>query len=82
MHIVYSVAKIIQPRFKPIDPTMAKLKRVYQHLASPGPLVYRGGSHRLPDTIAKQQIIAPFLALCRTHHQKAMFCKENLLSTP
>ena len=82
MHIVYSVAKIIQPRFKPIDETMAKLKTVYQYLASPSRLVYRGGSHRLPDTIAQQQIVAPLTALCRTHQQEALFCKENLLATP
>ena len=82
LHIVYSVAKIVKPRSKPMSPTMRKLKSVYEYIAQPDRLVFRGGSWRLPTEVAQHQIIAPFLNICQKHGVKALFCKQNLLSTP
>jgi DNA repair photolyase len=82
MHIVYSVAKIIQPRFKSMSKTMENLKRSYEHLAHPSKLVFRGGSWRLPHEVAQQHIVDPFLRICQEHHIAAMFCKQNLVETP
>lgn len=82
MHIVYSTARIVQPRFKPMVPTMQKLKQAYEHIAAPKRLTFRGGSHRLPDELLQEQIVAPFLDLCRCYNVRAVFCKTNLLDTP
>ena len=82
MRIVYSTAKITQPRFRQISPAMHNLKRAYEHLCEPRRLVYRGGSWQLPHEIAQHYIVEPFLAICQRYSIPAMFCKENLLSTP
>lgn len=81
-HIVYSAAKIIQPRLKKMSHTMKNLKRVYELLVYPDKLVFRGGSWRLPEKTAKQYIIDPLLAICQKHQIPAMFCKQNLVETP
>ena len=80
--IVYSVAKITLPRFKPLSETMQNLKRVYEHVAQPQRLVFHGGSWRLPHNIAQHHVVEPFLAICRRYDMPAMFCKQNLVSTP
>jgi len=82
MHIVYSVAKIVAPRYKPIPEAMQQLKAVYQFVAQPEKLIFRGGSWRLPEIIAQEHIVKPFLEICDTYAMKAYFCKQNLLSTP
>ena len=82
LHIVYSVAKIILPRSKPMSPTMQNLKRLFADLAHPSKLLFRGGSWRLPDDVAQQHVVDPFLKLCHKHGIKALFCKQNLVSTP
>jgi len=82
MQIVYSVAKITQPRFKPLSQTMQKLKQAYQHLCSPQQLTFSGGSWRLPHDIAQQQIVKPFLDICRRYNMPVTYCKQNLVSTP
>ncbi len=82
MHIVYSVAKITRPRSRPMSKTMQNLKRLYEHLAGPAGLVFRGGSWRLPTEIARRGIVEPLLSSCRNHNITAMFCKQNLISTP
>ena len=82
MHIVYSVAKIIQPRFKSMSQTMKDLKRAYEYLARPRRVVFRGGSWRLPQEVAQQHIVEPFLNICRRYDIPAMFCKHNLVETP
>jgi hypothetical protein len=45
-------------------------------------LMFRGGSWRLPDAIAKEFVINPFLNPC--HHNKidTKACMVNLISTP
>jgi DNA repair photolyase len=82
IHIVYSVAKIVAPRYKPIPQAMQQLKQLYEYIAKPDKLVFRGGSWRLPQTIAQKHIVKPFLEICDYYGVKACFCKQNLLSTP
>ena len=82
LHIVYSVAKIVAPRYKPIPKAIQQLKCVYEYIAKPDKLIFRGGSWRLPQTIAQKHIVKPFLEICDSYGMKAYFCKQNLLSTP
>jgi DNA repair photolyase len=82
LHIVYSVAKIVAPRYKLITEAMQQLKRVYEYVASPDKLIFRGGSWRLPHNIAQKHIVEPFLEICDNYGIKAHLCKRNLLSTP
>ena len=82
MHIVFSVAKIVQPRFKPMSPTMKNLKQCYERLAYPNKLVFRGGSWRLPDDVAREHVAEPLLSISRKHGIRAVFCKQNLVETP
>lgn len=82
LHITYSVAKIISARYKPAPKELQHLKQVYEHLAKPEKLVFRGGSWRLPNEIAQKQIVMPFLEICSGYNMKAYFCKQNLLLTP
>ncbi|MBL7107533.1 MAG: hypothetical protein ISS77_08015 [Phycisphaerae bacterium] len=82
LHIVYSVAKIIAPRYKPIPEAMQQLKGVYEYLTKPDKLIFRGGSWRLPQIVAHEQIVKPFLKICDSFSMKAYFCKQNLLLTP
>lgn len=80
-HIVYSTAKIVLPRNRPLHDAMQKLKSVYQAYAAPDTPVWHSGSYRLPHPVAQQKIINPFLALCQKHNLPAKFCKQNLLET-
>jgi DNA repair photolyase len=82
LHIVYSVAKIVAPRYKPIPEAIQQLKGVYEYVAKPDKLIFRGGSWRLPQTIAQKHIVKPFLEICDSYGMKAYFCKQNLLLTP
>ena len=82
LHIVYSVTKIVAPRYKPVPEAMQQLKRVYEYLAKPDKLTFRGGSWRLPQTIAQKHIIKPFSEICDSYGMKTCFCKQNLLTTP
>ena len=82
LHTVYSVAKIVAPRYKPISEAMNQLKCVYEYISQPEKLLFRGGSWRLPETIAQKHIVKPFLEICDSYNMKAYFCKQNLLSTP
>ncbi len=81
-HIVYSVGKIVPPRYRPLPEVMQKMKTVYQACAAPERLIWQGGSYRLPCPIANEKITAPFLDLCRTYNLAAKFCKQNLIETP
>ncbi|MCE5187312.1 MAG: hypothetical protein LLF76_14430 [Planctomycetaceae bacterium] len=80
-HIVYSPAKLVQSRSRPMSDTMHKLKTLYQAYAAPEKLTWQSGSWRLPHAIAMQKIVTPFLALCQTRNIEAKFCKQNLLDT-
>ena len=81
LHIVYSVAKVVGPRYKPMPDSMQRLKLVYEHLAAGKKLIFRGGSWRLPDNIAKTHITNPLLQICDKHNIKAYYCKQNLIQT-
>jgi DNA repair photolyase len=81
-HVVYSVAKVVVPRYKPMTEQMNRLKQVYEYLADGNKLVFRGGSWRLPQNIAKTHIVDPFIEICNKYDMKACFCKQNLLETP
>ena len=81
-HIIYSVAKITRPQRGSLPPVMERMKRVYQHLSGEEPLSFRGGSWRLPQTIATEFVLKPFLGLCNRYSLPAKPCKINLITTP
>jgi DNA repair photolyase len=81
-HVVYSSAKIVQPRARPLSATMCAMRKAYGFMASPGKLVVRGGAWRLPADVANSRIVAPFLEICRNEGVPASHCKHNLLETP
>jgi len=81
-HIVYSAAKITQPRYRKLSKIMATLKKLYQVYAAPEKLIWQGGSSRLPFDVINQRIVNPFLEICHKHGVKAKFCKQNLIETP
>ena len=81
-HIIYSVAKITQPRLGRLSEVMARMKNVYEYLAPNGALAFRGGAWRLPDVVAERLVVAPLLNLCRQYGMAAKVCKLNLISTP
>ncbi|MDD5459361.1 MAG: hypothetical protein PHF37_08220 [Phycisphaerae bacterium] len=82
MHIVYSAAKIVSSRYKPMPQAITNLKDVYELLNAPDKLIFRGGSWRLPPTVAQKYIIEPFIKICDSYGMKTYFCKQNLLLTP
>ena len=80
-HIIYSVAKITRPKRGVLPPVMERMKRVYQHLSAGQPLVFHGGSWRLPESIAAALVLRPFLDLCGRYSIPAKPCKTNLITT-
>jgi DNA repair photolyase len=81
-HVVYSCAKITQPRWRKLSATMQALREVYRACAAPQKLDFHGGSWRLPQRIAEAQVVRPFLALCDKYGITAKYCKQNLVETP
>ena len=79
--IIYSVAKITVPRLGGLSQIMERMKQVYENLAAKNSLVFRGGAWRMPDAVANELVVAPFLKLCRQHTIAAKACKANLIST-
>ncbi len=82
MHVVYSVAKITRPRGGGLSDTMTNMLAAYRHLAGPAGLKFRGGSWRLPQDVAQEQVVEPFLDLCRKHGLAAKYCTQNLITAP
>jgi DNA repair photolyase len=80
-HVVYSPAKIVQPRTRPLSAVMQGMRSLYESLAAPERLTFRGGSWRLPPA-AQSAITNPLLDLCRRHNLPAKCCKQNLIETP
>lgn len=80
-HAIYSPAKIVQPRRRKLCDQMRALRTVYEAMAKHSKLVFRGGSWRLPNDIAEQRVIAPFLEICRTAGVSAKHCRRNLIET-
>jgi len=81
-HIIYSVAKITRRKQGDLPPVMERMKQVYQHLSAGRPLVFHGGSWRLPENVAAAFLLRPFLDLCHRHSIPAKPCKTNLITTP
>ena len=81
-HVVYSPAKIVQPRGRPHSPTMRAMRQAYESLAAPQKLVFRGGAWRLPSDVSDRYIVGPFLDVCRREGVRAKHCMQNLLETP
>jgi DNA repair photolyase len=80
-HIVYSPAKIVQPRMRPLSSTMQKMRSLYESVAAPAQLVFRGGSWRLPPA-AQSAVTGPLLDFCLRYGVPAKCCKQNLIETP
>ena len=81
-HVVYSPAKVVQPRGRKLTPTMQAWRTVYEACARPERPLFRGGSWRLPDTIAGAHVVQPFLEIGQRHGVAAKYCKHNLIETP
>jgi DNA repair photolyase len=79
-HVVYSPAKIVQPRMRPLSPVMRGMRSLYESLAAPERLVFRGGSWRLPGAV-QSAVTDPLVDLCRRHGIEAKCCKQNLIET-
>lgn len=81
-HVVYSALKVVQPRGRKLAPTMQALREVYKACARPGKTIFRGGSWRLPNEIARDHVVQPFLDLCRRYDVPAKYCKHDLIEAP
>jgi DNA repair photolyase len=81
-HVIYSVAKITRRKQGGLPDVMQRMKRVYQHVSAAQPLVFHGGSWRLPQSIAAALVLKPFLELCRRYSIPAKARKANLITTP
>jgi DNA repair photolyase len=81
-HVVYSPAKIVKPRNRPLSPVMRAMKEAYAACAAPEPLQWTKGSWRLPRGVSDRRIVAPFLEVCGRHGVKAKFCMADLIETP
>lgn len=81
-HVVYSPAKIVQPRGKKLSPVMQAMRGVYDCVTAPDKPVFHGGSWRLPDAVARAHVTQPFLETCGRLGVAAKYCKHNLIETP
>ena len=79
--VVYSAAKIIQPRGRTLNETMKIMRVVYKDLAAPQKPLWRGGSWRLPKPILDEHVVGPFLEICRQKNVTMKFCMQDLLET-
>lgn len=81
-HVVYSALKVVKPRGRTLSPTMQAFRRVYETCARPDKPVWHGNSWRLPDNLAREHIIQPFLDICARHGVAAKYCKQDLIEAP
>ena len=81
-HVVYSAAKITQPRGRKLSGTMRAMREFYRACAAPEKLDFHGGSWRLPGNRAQALIVRPFLEICKRYGVRAKYCKQNLTETP
>lgn len=79
--VVYSPAKIVQPRLRPMSRMMRSMRPLYEYIAAPERLIFRGGSWRLPPQ-QQSAVTGPLLDLCRKHGVPAKHCMQNLIETP
>jgi len=80
--VVYSPAKIPQPRGRKLSDTIRAMRIAYEHFVAPEKPIFRGGSWRVPRDIAMARIVQPFLEICRREGVAAKYCKQNLVETP
>jgi len=78
-HVVYSPARIVLPRRRPMAPAMHSLLKVYQLLSAPEKLLWGRGCWRLPHDLAVRRITEPFLSICQRVEVTAKFCMKNLV---
>ena len=81
IHVVYSAAKIVQPRGRKLSPVMQAMRRAYECAAGPSGLTFRGGAWRLPESVADRRVTQPFLEVCRLVGINARHCKRGLIET-
>jgi DNA repair photolyase len=79
--VVYSPAKIVQPRSRPMSRMMRSMRSLYEYIAAPERLISRGGSWRLPPQ-RQSAVTGALLDLCRKHGVPAKCCMQNLIETP
>ena len=58
---------------------MAALRDLYRDLAAPAKPAWRRGSWRLPDAVARQHIVEPFLRIFERAGIVAKFCMRDLI---
>lgn len=80
-HVVYSVAKVVQPRGRRLSSVMQAMRAIYHDVSASRRPVFRGGSWRLPPDL-RDAVIAPLKDLCCRHGIRAKFCMQNLIETP
>ena len=80
-HVVYSPAKITQPRGRKLSDTMRVMRTAYEHFVAPEKLTFRGGSWRISQQITQTKIVQPFLEICERERVTAKYCKQNLVET-
>ena len=81
IHVVYSPAKIVQPRLRPLSPVMRAMRSIYEAVSAPQRPTFHCGSWRLPPQI-QTELTRPLVEICRRHGVKAKCCKQNLIETP
>ena len=81
-HVVYSVAKITQPRGRKLSDMMQAMREFYRGCATPEKLDFHGGSWRLPINKSQALVVRPFLEICNRYGVRAKYCKQNLTETP
>jgi DNA repair photolyase len=80
-HVVYSPAKVVQPRGRQLSPVMHAMRKVYQYVSAPRRPVFRGGSWRLPPDL-QDAVTSPLKEMCRRHGIRTKCCMQNLIETP
>jgi len=78
---VFSVAKIVRPRYADLADSMEAMLGVYTACAAPGRPEFKSGSYRFPDQLAAEHIVQPFLQICQKAQLTAKYCKQNLVET-
>ena len=81
-HVVYSAAKIVQPRGRKLSPVMLAMRQAYECAAAPSRLEFHGGAWRLPEPVADRCVTQRFLQVCERIGVKAKHCKRDLVETP
>jgi DNA repair photolyase len=81
-HVVYSPAKIVQPRGRKLFEVMRAMRSAYECVAWPERLRFHAGSWRLPPDVAKARVTQPFLDICSRLQVRAKHCMQNLIETP